>query len=261
MSIGYIVAGVVVGILVGLTGIGGGSLMTPMLVFLFNFNPAVAVGTDLLFAAATKMVGVGVHHRAHGSVNWKIAGRLSLGSIPASLATLYLLSAYRHLGADIVRPITLALGVALLLTVAALCIKPWVRKLGKKLPRRAVRFIGENRRVATIIIGAFLGVLVTLSSVGAGALGTVAILLLYPGLPAVRVVGTDLAYAIPLVAVAGLGHWGLGNVDWNLLLALLIGSVPGIWLGSLISGRVPERVLRPLLATILTAVAVKCLVR
>lgn len=261
MSLGYVVAGVLVGTLVGLTGVGGGSLMTPLLVFLFDFNPAVAVGTDLLFAATTKVVGVSVHHRSHGSVNWKIAGRLSLGSIPASLLTLYVLSAYAHVGTDISRPITLSLGIALLLTAVALFAKPKVRTLGTRLPRGVVRFIGQKRRVATITIGAFLGVLVTLSSVGAGALGTVALLLLYPGLPAVGVVGTDLAYAIPLTAVAGLGHWSLGNVNWDLLLALLIGSVPGIWFGSTISARIPERVLRPILASVLTAVAIKCLAR
>ena len=261
MSLSYVVAGVLVGTLVGLTGVGGGSLMTPLLVFMFDFNPAVAVGTDLLFAATTKMVGVSVHHRSHGSVNWKIARRLSLGSIPASLVTLYVLSLYEHERADISRPITLALGVALLLTAVALFVKPKVRTLGSRLPRRVVRFIGEKRRVATICIGVFLGALVTLSSVGAGALGTVALLLLYPGLPAVSVVGTDLAYAIPLAAVAGLGHWSLGNVDWSLLLVLLVGSVPGIWFGSSISARIPERVLRPILASVLAAVAIKCLAR
>ena len=261
LSLGYIIAGVVVGTLVGLTGVGGGSLMTPLLVFLFNFNPAVAVGTDLLFAAITKTVGVGVHHRSHGSVNWKIAGRLSLGSIPASLVTLYVLSRYAHVGADISRAITASLGVALLLTSCALFIKPKVRTLGGSLPRSVIRFIGEKRRLATIMVGAFLGVLVTVSSVGAGALGTVALVLLYPGLAAVSVVGTDLAYAIPLTAVAGLGHWALGNVDWSLLATLLLGSVPGIWIGSHISARIPEKVLRPMLATVLGAVALKCLVR
>lgn len=259
MSPGYLLAGVLVGVLVGLTGVGGGSLMTPLLVFLFNFNPVVAVGTDLLFAALTKSVGVAVHHRAHGSVSWKVAGRLSLGSIPASLVTLYVLSLYENIGKDLSRPITMVLGVALLLTAGALCIKQRVRDWGRHLPRGVVRFIGEKRKLTTIAIGAFLGALVTLSSVGAGALGTVAILLLYPGLPAVGVVGTDLAYAIPLTSVAGLGHLLLGNINWGLLGALLIGSVPGIWAGSLVSARIPERVLRPILATVLAAVALKCL--
>jgi uncharacterized membrane protein YfcA len=257
--IGYIAAGVIVGCLVGLTGVGGGSLMTPLLVFLFGWNPSVAVGTDLLFAAITKMVGVGVHHNSHGSVNWRIVGRLSMGSIPASLITLYAMHLYSDLGKDLNRPITVTLGVALLLTACAMVIKPRVRSLGQQFPRKFIRGLGEKRAVLTVCIGAFLGVLVTISSVGAGALGTVALLLLYPSLTAVGVVGTDLAYAIPLTLVAGLGHWSLGNVDWSLLFSLLIGSAPGIWVGSHVSARIPERVLRPVLATVLLLVAIKCL--
>jgi uncharacterized membrane protein YfcA len=259
MNTSYIIAGVLVGTLVGLTGVGGGSLMTPLLVFLFGFHPTVAVGTDLLFAAITKTFGVFVHHRSHRSVQWRIAGRLCLGSIPASLCTLYFLSVYAQVGKDISRPITLALGIALILTACALYIKPRIQTFSQRLPRKTIRYIGEHRRAATIIVGVFLGVLVTLSSVGAGALGTVSLLLLYPTLTAVRVVGTDLAYAIPLTAVAGTGHWMLGNVDWQLLATLLIGSVPGIWIGSHISARIPDRVLRPVLATVLAAVAIKCL--
>jgi uncharacterized membrane protein YfcA len=259
MDSSYIIAGVVVGCLVGLTGVGGGSLMTPLLVFLFNFNPAVAVGTDLLFAAITKSLGVLVHHSSHRSVNWRIAGRLSLGSIPAAVITLYFMELYAEHGRDLSKPITMALGVALALTACALLIKPRVRSLGHQMPRGVVRFIGKNRKLLTIAVGACLGALVTLSSVGAGALGTVALLFLYPSLPAVGVVGTDLAYAIPLAAVAGLGHWGLGNVDFSLLGTLLLGSLPGIWIGSQVSARIPERVLRPVLATVLLAVAIKCL--
>jgi hypothetical protein len=261
MNTSYILAGVLVGLLVGITGVGGGSLMTPLLVFLFGFNPSVAVGTDLLFAAITKSVGVLIHHRSHGSVHWRIAGRLSLGSIPAALLALYFLHSYAELGHDLSRPITLALGVALMLTACALFIRPKIRAVTQHLPRSSIRFIGQHRHTVTMIVGAVLGFLVTLSSVGAGALGTVSLLLLYPALPAVRVVGTDLAYAIPLAAVAGIGHWALGNVDWQLLATLLIGSVPGIWLGSMVSARIPERVMRPVLATVLLAVAVKCLWR
>jgi uncharacterized membrane protein YfcA len=233
--------------------------MTPLLVLLFGFNPAVAVGTDLLFAAITKSVGVAVHHGTHRSVNWKIATRLSLGSIPAACLTLCLLHVYSDRGANTARPISYALGVALLLTACALLIKPRVRTLGQKLPRRIIRLIGENRRILTILVGAILGILVTLSSVGAGALGTVSLLLLYPSLAAVAVVGTDLAYAIPLTAVAGLGHWTLGNVNTELLVTLLVGSVPGIWVGSHLSAKIPDRVLRPVLVCVLILVAVKCL--
>lgn len=259
MDTTYIIAGVIVGTLVGVTGVGGGSLMTPLLVFVFGFNPTIAVGTDLLFAAITKSVGVMIHHRSHGSVQWRIAGRLSLGSIPASILALYFLHTYAQIGQDLSEPITTALGVALVLTSGALYIQPKVRSLGQHIPRPSLRYIAKYRKTATIVIGSFLGALVTLSSVGAGALGTVSLLLLYPTLSAVRVVGTDLAYAIPLALVAGLGHWVMGNIDWKLLVSLLLGSVPGIWLGSHVSARIPERVLRPILATILLGVAIKCL--
>jgi uncharacterized membrane protein YfcA len=259
MNLSYTTAGIVVGLLVGLTGVGGGALMTPLLVFLFGFNPAVAVGTDLLFAAITKCVGVAVHHRSHSSVNWRIVGRLSLGTIPASIATLIFLRYYSVLGRDLSRPITVALGIAVLLTAVAIILKPQIHELGQRLPRAVIRWVGEHRKMITIFAGALLGALVTLSSVGAGALGSVTLLLLYPSLPAVMIVGTDLAYAIPLAAVAGIGHWALGNVDFTLLGSLLIGSLPGIWLGSHISARIPERVLRPILATVLTLIAVKCL--
>lgn len=259
MNFNYIIAGILVGLLVGVTGVGGGSLMTPLLVFFFGFNPAVAVGTDLLFAALTKSVGVFVHHRSHESVNWPVALRLSLGSIPAALATLYFLDMYSDLGSDLSKPITYALGIALLLTAGALLIKPQVRSLGSRLPRSTVRLLGTYRKLLTVGVGVLLGALVTLSSVGAGAIGTVSLLLLYPSLAAVSVVGTDLAYAIPLTAVAGLGHWRLGNVDFSLLFTLLVGSVPGIWVGSHLSAKIPEKILRPILATVLVLVAVKCL--
>lgn len=260
MDLTHIIAGALVGTLVGLTGVGGGSLMTPLLVFLFGFHPAVAVGTDLLFAAITKSVGAVVHHNSHRSVNWRIATRLSLGSIPAAILSIIILKIFESSGTDLSRPITKVLGTALILTAAAIIIKPKTQEVKRKLPNSTVRFLGEHRRLATIVVGSMLGCLVTLSSVGAGALGTVALLFLYPGLPAVKVVGTDLAYAIPLATVAGLGHWYLGNIDWSLLLTLLIGSVPGIWLGSHISAKLPDRVLRPILATILFLVALKCLV-
>jgi uncharacterized membrane protein YfcA len=261
MTASYICSGVLVGLLVGITGVGGGSLMTPLLVLLFGFNPVVAVGTDLLFASITKTVGVLVHHGSHRSVHWRIVGRLSLGSIPAACITLVLLRAYSATGADIAGPITVALSIALLLTAVAIVAKPHVRSFGERLPRQVVRWLGQNRKTITIVVGAVLGCLVTLSSVGAGALGTVSLLLLYPSLAAVSVVGTDLAYAIPLTAVAGCGHWLLGNVDISLLSALLLGSLPGIWLGSHISAKIPEYILRKLLACVLMAVAVVTIVK
>ncbi|RIZ69006.1 MAG: sulfite exporter TauE/SafE family protein [Methylococcales bacterium] len=265
MSFGYTLSGFAVGILVGITGVGGGSLMTPLLVFLFGFNPAVAVGTDLLFAAITKTGGVWVHHGKHGSVDWKIVGWMALGSIPFAVTTLFVLKYYLSVGKEITGTITFALGIALILTACALLIRSILLNRAKNIkpiddehsnPQNAARF--KHLQIpATVIIGAILGVLVTLSSVGAGALGTVALLFLYPGMTTVKIVGTDLAHAIPLTAVAGIGHLSLGNVDGVLLGSLLIGSLPGIWIGSHLSAKIPEKYLRPVLATILLLIGFK----
>ena len=265
MSFGYTLSGFAVGILVGITGVGGGSLMTPLLVFLFGFNPAVAVGTDLLFAAITKTGGVWVHHGKHGSVDWKIVGWMALGSIPFAVTTLFVLKYYLSVGKEITGTITFALGIALILTACALLIRSILLNRAKNIkpiddehsnPQNAARF--KHLQIpATVIIGAILGVLVTLSSVGAGALGTVALLFLYPRMTTLKIVGTDLAHAIPLTAVAGIGHLSLGNVDGVLLGSLLIGSLPGIWIGSHLSAKIPEKYLRPVLATILLLIGFK----
>lgn len=254
----YTITGVLVGILVGITGVGGGSLMTPLLVLLFGFSPSVAVGTDLVFAAVTKSLGVLTHHGVHRSVDWRIAGRLSLGSIPGALLALAFLYIYSELGEDIALIIKPTLGAALILTSCAVLIRGYVNRLNSDLPRGLIRWLARSRRSLTIATGFILGALVTISSVGAGALGTIVILALYPNLSALRVVGTDLAYAIPLASVAGLGHIALGAVDWWLLLGLLSGSLPGIWLGSRISALIPERILRSFLALVLLLVALKC---
>ena len=249
----YSVAGLAVGILVGLTGVGGGSLMTPVLVLAFGFHPATAVGTDLLYASATKSVGTVVHGFS-GTVDWKVVRRLALGSVPATLLTLLLLAEVgaRVDGAEHV--ITVVLGVALVATAAAMLFR-----------RRILGYFAgtfdamPERRVArlTILLGALLGVLVSLSSVGAGALGMTALLILYPKLPTNRLVGSDIAHAVPLTLIAGAGHWAMGSVDIALLMSLLIGSVPGIIAGSLISTRVSDRVLRPILAGTLAVVGGK----
>lgn len=257
METAYIISGLAVGFLVGLTGVGGGSLMTPLLVFLFGFAPTTAVGTDLLFAAITKTGGVCVHHFNHRSVEWKVVGLLGLGSIPAAIAVLFLLHTY---GAqkEIATLITHTLGVALILTAVAMVFRS--RLLKASLEIDSHDRVGRFARLSgplTVFTGLVLGVLVTLSSVGAGALGTVALLFLYPRLPTVKIVGTDLAHAIPLTAVGGFGHWLMGNVDFNLLFSLLAGSLPGIYLGSRISARIPEYVLRPMLATLLLVIGVK----
>ncbi len=262
IDIAQIISGLLVGFLVGLTGVGGGSLMTPILVFIFGYAPKAAVGTDLLFAAITKSGGVLVHHGKHRSVDWKIVGLLCMGSLPAAVALIYLLETRFHKDETLTAAITFTLGVALIFTSLALFVRNWVMKrhISDQTARERIthgeRF-GRFQPLLTILTGATLGVLVTLSSVGAGALGTVALLFLYPRLATVRVVGTDLAHAIPLTTVAGLGHLHMGNVDGPLLGTLLIGSIPGIYLGSLLSARIPEAVLRPILATLLMLIGMK----
>ena len=246
-----------VGLLVGVTGVGGGSLMTPLLVFLFGFKPAVAVGTDLLFAAITKSGGVLVHHGNHKSVEWRIVGLLAAGSLPAAVATLFVLNHYAKIGKDVTHTITFALGIALILTALALFFRAYVQKAGQSTEEHQPGRFHHLQAPATVVVGLVLGVLVTLSSVGAGALGTVALLFLYPRLPTLKVVGTDLAHAIPLTAIGGFGHWQMGNVDFTLLGSLLIGSLPGIWIGSHLSAKIPENVLRPVLASVLMLIGFK----
>jgi len=260
MDLGYILSGFTVGLLVGVTGVGGGSLMTPLLVFLFGFKPAIAVGTDLLFAAITKTTGVWVHHGKHGSVDWKVVGLMSLGSLPAALTTIFAIRHLVTLGKETSGLITYSLGIALILTAVALLIRSYLTRNTERPvengPVSTGRFNGMQVP-ATIFTGVVLGSLVTLSSVGAGALGTIAILFLYPKMSTLKVVGTDLAHAIPLTAVAGLGHLSLGHVDLSLLGSLLIGSLPGIWIGSHVGAKIPEKVLRPILASILMVIGLK----
>lgn len=257
MTLGYLAAGLLVGLLAGLTGVGGGSLMTPLLVFLFRFKPVVAVGTDLLFAAITKIGGVIVHHGKHRSVDWRIVGLLAAGSLPGSIGTLFVLNAYAKVARDLNRVVSVSLGIALILVSLAQLVRGTLQRIGKEQDERAPSPMVSLRAPLTVAVGLCLGVLVTLSSVGAGALGTVAVIFLYPRLPTLKVVGTDLAFAIPLTAVAGLGHWRLGHVDFALLGSLLLGSLPGIWIGSLLSAKIPERILRPLLAALLLVIGLK----
>ncbi|MCB5187264.1 sulfite exporter TauE/SafE family protein [Methylobacillus caricis] len=261
MDIGYILSGFAVGFLVGITGVGGGSLMTPLLVFLFGFKPVVAVGTDLLFAALTKTGGVWVHHGKHKSVDWKVVGLMAAGSLPMSITTIYVIKHLMSVGKEITGLITYALGIALIMTACALLVRSFLMRNKEREVESGListgRFTGNTQVAATVLTGAVLGILVTLSSVGAGALGTIAILLLYPRMSTLKVVGTDLAHAIPLTAIAGIGHWSLGHVDFTLLGSLLIGSLPGIWIGSHLSAKIPEKVLRPVLALILLLIGSK----
>jgi uncharacterized membrane protein YfcA len=249
----YALSGFGVGFVVGLTGVGGGSLMTPLLVLVFGFHPATAVGTDLLYASITKTCGTAVHHIGR-TVEWAVVGWLGVGSLPASLLTLLLLSRQLHNSSAVASLISYVLGYALILTALSLLFRRRILALAHMLslhrrPRREA--------AATVLLGALLGVLVSLSSVGAGAIGVTMLVLLYPHLPIVRIIGSDIAHAVPLTLVAGLGHLAVGTVDVSLLASLLTGSLPGIALGSVIARRAPERALRLLLAALLALVGIR----
>ena len=252
----YTFSGFLVGLIVGVTGVGGGSLMTPLLVLFFGISPATAVGTDLLYASLTKALGGWVHSR-NGTVDWKIVGLLGLGSLPAALLTIALLKLLALDEAALKGVITSVLSVALLLTAAALLLKDQIKKIALRDDGTVYELHHRHLTAATIITGAVVGVLVTISSIGAGVLGTVALLFLYPRMPAVKVVGTDIAHAVPLTAVAGLGHMALGTVDLVLLVSLLLGSLPGIYIGSHLSAKVPEKILRPILAVMLLIIGTR----
>ncbi len=249
----FIISGFGVGVLVGLTGVGGGALMTPLLIFGFGISPAIAVGTDLMFAAITKANGVWVHARQH-SVDWRIVRWLLSGSVPAALFTLLALRQVDLQTGEAQDVMTTILGLALIVSAGALIFR---RRLAQSDTGLAHDETGRKTRIATVLTGAVLGALVTLTSVGAGALGAAVLFWLYPRMKAVRVVGTDLAHAVPLATVAGLGHWQLGTVDWFLLGSLLIGSLPGIYIGSRLSARVPEVWLRSVLASLLLVIGVR----
>jgi hypothetical protein len=246
----FALSGFFVGLLIGQTGMGGGSLMTPILVLLFGLHPATAVGTDLLYASATKTVGTLVHGLNH-TVEWRIVSRLAIGSVPATVLTLLLIAQLDLSGRAASEVISTTLGVMLLLTSSTLIFRQRFLNL---LDGRLDHLTERGTARWTVIVGSVLGVLVTISSVGAGALGVTALLVLYPRLPIARIVGSDIAHAVPLTLVAGVGHWWLGSVDWPLLVSLLCGSVPGIILGSYLSSRIPEFVLRPILAVTLVVV-------
>jgi uncharacterized membrane protein YfcA len=245
----YPLSGLLVGTIVGLTGVGGGSLMTPLLLA-FGIHPTMAVGTDLLYAAATKTVGTAVHN-ASDTVDWRIVRRLAAGSVPGTALTMLALS---HIGAqskEVTDTIKLVLGVALVLTAISIFFRrfmvDWIsRHAGEPSERTAARL--------TVFSGLILGILVSLSSVGAGAVGVTVLILLYPRVPLVRIVGSDIAHAVPLTFIAGSGHWLLGDVNFTLLGSLLIGSIPGILAGSYLAPRLPESGLRPALATVLLVV-------
>ncbi len=247
-----IISGFGIGAIVGMTGVGGGSLMTPLLIGAFKLHPAVAIGTDLWFAAVTKSGGAWAHLR-HGHVDLRITGRLLAGSLPAAVATLALMH-WSGISSAWSATLSLALGLALILTAVTVAYRCAWLALGLRLERLLPP---ERQQGLTVAAGVLLGVLVSLSSIGAGAIGATLILLLYPRLPTPRLVGTDIAHAVPLTLVAGIGHAMLGHVNWPLLGMLLIGSLPGIWLGARLTKSLPERLVRTLLCVSLLAAGLK----
>lgn len=258
----FILAGFLVGFIVGLTGVGGGSLMTPVLIFLFGVKPYLAIGTDLLFAAFTKMGGT-VSMARQRLVSWKVVGLLCCGSVPAALLALWALSRMGPTSEHVQHLMTNTLGVALLFTAAAMLYK--VLAFSAKHQATAALARDGSAPDATrprhwslpVVLGALIGTLVTFTSVGAGAIGVTVLLLVFPRLPLPRIVAADIAYAVPLTLVAGLGHASLGTVDWSLLAQLLAGSLPGIWLGSRLISRTPERLVRSALSLLLAFAGIK----
>ncbi len=260
MELIHIAAGALVGLIIGLTGVGGGSLMTPILVLGFGISPTIAVGTDLLYAAITKCSGVFFHHK-NGSVDWTVVLLLGSGSVPCSVLTIFMLEHLRDSGFNYDHIIIGTLGIMLVLTAAIIMIKN--RLLGfihsKHGNSPIVNLIRNSRPQLTILSGCLLGIVVTLSSVGAGAIGSAILFLLYPRKRPIAIVGTDLAHAVPLTAIAGFGHLHFGSIDFSLLFGLLAGGLPAIYLGSLIGKKLPDKVLRPLIAVLLLLMGIRLL--
>src|SRR3954470_705057 len=250
MNLLYPSVGFGIGMLVGLTGIGGGSLMTPLLVLVFGIHPSVAVGTDLLQVSVTKAVG-SIVHGFRNTVDWRIVRTLATGSIPSTALTILLLSRIDLHDAAVQHTISEVLGVSLICTAIALLLR-------NRLIRASAGWTSglsmRQQTALTVISGVMVGFLVTMTSVGAGALGTTVLIMLYPRIKISRLVGSDIAHAVPLTLLAGLGHWALGSIDWGLLGSLLSGSVPGIVIGSYLSSRMPDLALRAILAVTMAMV-------
>ncbi len=256
MELGYTFAGLVVGFIVGLTGIGGGALMTPILIVGFGINPAVAVSTDLLYAAVTKMGGVWPYAKKR-LVNWSVVIALLIGSVPGALIMLWILSGIEA-DETLNHLINLTLGVSLVLTSFAVFFRSHIREFVIELDAPKLKAVGRRWRLpVTSVAGFVLGMLVTLSSVGAGALGTALLIILFPHMTMPMIVATDLVHAVVLTGVAGLGHWQLGNVDPMLLLYLLAGSLPGVYLGSHLGTWMPSKVMQPLMGSLLLIIGLR----
>ncbi|AVZ04955.1 hypothetical protein SAMN02799632_02108 [Acinetobacter pittii] len=261
----FILAGMLVGFCVGITGVGGGSLMTPILISLFRIEPHIAIGTDLLYAAISKFCGSMVHARKLNIV-WPIVLWLAVGSIPASFITSWVLEHYLSQSTHYKAVLTMVLGFMLTLTGVSIIFRTRIEKFFNKFRTKEVTQ-SENEQLAIhkkrsfiVIMGIILGVFVTLSSVGAGAFGIMALVIMFPNLPMIRIIGSDVVHAVLLTLVAGLGHMSAGNVDFTLLMWLLVGSIPAIIIGTLISSRMPERLIRKILGITLFALGVNFMV-
>ena len=262
----FIMAGVLVGFCVGITGVGGGSLMTPILISLFRIEPHIAIGTDLLYAAISKFCGSLVHAKKLNIV-WPIVIWLSIGSIPASFATHWVLDNYLSQSSSYKAVLTMVLGFMLTLTGLSIIFRGHIERFFNKFRNNDVHddmtedlehvnFKSTKKRALIVIMGIVLGVFVTLSSVGAGAFGIMALVLLFPNLPMIRIIGSDVVHAVLLTFVAGMGHMTSGNVDFQLLGWLLCGSIPAIVIGTLLSSHMPEKLIRKILGITLFALGI-----
>lgn len=261
----FILAGMLVGFCVGITGVGGGSLMTPILIGLFRIEPHIAIGTDLLYAAISKFCGSMVHAKKLNIV-WPIVLWLAVGSIPASFGTAWVLEHYLSQSTHYKAVLTMVLGFMLTLTGVSIIFRTRIEKFFNKFRNKEntqtenEQLAVQNKRTYIVIMGIILGVFVTLSSVGAGAFGIMALVIMFPNLPMIRIIGSDVVHAVLLTLVAGLGHMNAGNVDFVLLMWLLVGSIPAIIIGTLISSRMPERLIRKILGITLFALGVNFMV-
>ena len=249
MDLAFALAGLVVGTAVGATGVGGGSLMTPILIMFYGVTPAVAVGTDLLYASISKAFGVALHGR-NGSLDWKIVGWLSLGSVPAALLTLLFLRGQEQ-GEELDRLIKLVLSAAIVITATFTLLQGRFARIAKEEASHAPGLAERHQRPLTVVCGVLIGALVTFSSVGAGVIGMMLLLILYPRHASIRLVGSDLAHAVLITAIAGLGHAGLGTVNYSMLGSLLIGALPGIWIGTRVAFRLDDRALKKVISGLL----------
>lgn len=265
-SIEYILAGVLVGFCVGVTGVGGGSLMTPILITLFKIEPHIAIGTDLLYAAISKFFGSVVHAKKLNIV-WPIVIWLAVGSIPASIATTWVLDNYLSQSTHYKAILTMVLGFMLTITGISIVFRTQVERFfsrfGKPMTNEDIdqqRERLKSKRVQIALMGIVLGIFVTLSSVGAGAFGIMALIIMFPNLPMIRIIGSDVVHAVLLTLVAGMGHMSSGNVDFELLMWLLIGSIPAIIVGTLVSSRLPEKIIRKILGITLFALGINFMI-